>query len=247
MAHYEEYSLMNAQYNYLIFLFLLLFCLASTNTYLIAQPKLNKENSMSLHVFDIKTFEKNKHGSEYAFLRSDGCFVRQIDLGDTYQEEVSKPYNPYSYNFVYNRKGILIATSTEFYGMNVGEYIEYNDHQQIIKTTNYDLPYPFSIENLAKMMESNFSINILDDRQTFKVTRYIDEKNTHKPLYEVHAYYNGDKNWFSSFLIDGNTGELLYQGKTFHAPIVDGIYVQYIKSTNEYQQGIYKLEDNNQN
>lgn len=223
----------------------LVFCLLDTNSYVIAQPYFNKENNINLPTFDIRLFEQQRNGSEYQFLRQDGFWVRQIDGGDQYKEEVSKLNNPYQYNFIYNKKGVLILKSTDFYGMKVGELIYYNDQQQVVKTINYDLPYPFSIENLVKMMVNRFSVDILDSRQVSRVTRFIDEKNLHKPLYAIYVFNKDNRVWLDSYLIDGNNGDLLFQGKTPFKGKRFKVYNQYIMSTSEYQQGIYKLEDKN--
>ncbi len=194
------------------------------------------------HFFDINKFEKNRNGSEWNFTISNGTQVRQIKESDGYTVEMRPVNSAYVYSSGYNKKGEITITGVRFYGNGVKKWIYFNDKQEIIKEIDNDQPYPFSIEALAELLKDNYGINLYDPRQILVMQRYIDTTNTHKPVYVVYAFQKNSTNKLDGLLIDGETGKVLFQMESYLRS-ESSVYDEYIKTTEEYKEGLYKIED----
>lgn len=202
------------------------------------------DNQQVNYFLNIDEFEKNRDGNEWNFTLSNGTKIRQIKSSDGYIVETTPLNSAYVYSSGYNKKGEITITGVRFYGNDVEKWVYFNDRQQIIKEIDNDAPYPLSIETLAKLLKDNYKIDLFDTNQIFSMRRYIDKKNTHKPIYILRAYSQNDlnKNTLIYYLIDGETGRVLFEQETYPREKIN-IYNEYIKTTDEYKKGIYKIEN----
>ena len=194
------------------------------------------------YFFDINKFEKNRSGSEWNFTLSNGTQVRQIKESDGYTVEMRPVNSAYVYSSGYNKKGEITITGVRFYGNGVKKWIYFNDKQQIIKEIDNDQPYPFTIEALAKLLKDNYDIDLYDKNQILVMQRYMDNLNMHKPVYVVYAYQKKETGKLDGLLIDGETGKVLFTMETHRRSDIS-VYSEYIKTTEEYKEGLYKIED----
>ena len=216
-------------------------------SYVNSAPIPSKEYQMNKqeinYFFDINKFEKNRNGSEWNFNLPNDVKIRQIKRSNGFYIVEVRPYSyDYVYSSVYNEKGELTTTSARFYGNPIGKLIYFNNRQQIIKEVDNDASYPLSIEALAKLLKDNYGIDLYDSSQIQVMQRYIDTLNTHKPVYVVYAYQKNSTNDIGCYLIDGETGKVLFTMETHRRSDIS-VYSEYIKTTEEYKKGIYKIED----
>lgn len=193
------------------------------------------------YFFDIDKFEKNRNGSEWNFTLSNGTRVRQFKTSDGFVLETTPPNSAYVYSSGYNKKGEITITGVRFYDNGVNKWIYFNDKQEIIKEIDNDQPYPFTIEALAKLLKENYGIDLYDTTQIAMMSRYVDTENLHKPIYIINAKQKNNLiNDLNCFLIDAETGKVLFQMETYLGS-ESNVYDEYIKTTEEYKKGIYKI------
>ncbi|OTQ52719.1 hypothetical protein [Gilliamella apis] len=195
------------------------------------------------YFFDIDKFEKNNDGGEWNFTLSNGTQVRQFKTNNGFVVETTPPNSAYVYSSGYNEKGEITITGVRFYDNGVKKWIYFNDKQEIIKEIDNDQPYLFSIEALAKLLKENYGIDLYDTTQISMMSRYVDTENLHKPIYIINANQKNNLiNDLNCFLIDGETGKVLFQMETYLLS-ESSVYDEYIKTTEEYKNGTYKLEN----
>ncbi|MDR3158582.1 MAG: hypothetical protein LBU11_06155, partial [Zoogloeaceae bacterium] len=88
--------------------------------------------------FDIATFRKNAPAryAEYKFIREDGVHVRQMDLGNAYKEEFTRPDSHYRYSTMYTPSGLLSVMGADFCRNYVREIIHFDERGNIVKRKN---------------------------------------------------------------------------------------------------------------
>lgn len=226
---------------YIIYIFLST-SYATTNGHMFLKEYQMSKQEIN-YFFDINKFEKNRDGSEWNFTLSNGTRIRQIRSSNGLYIVEVMPYNyDYVFSSIYNENGELTTTNARFYGNPIGKLIYFNDKQQIIKEIDNDQPYPFTIEALAKLLKDNYDIDLYDKNQILVMQRYMDNLNMHKPVYEVYAYQKKETNKLDGLLIDGETGKVLFQMESYLRS-ESSVYDEYIKTTEEYKKGIYKIEN----
>jgi hypothetical protein len=159
--------------------------------------------------FDKKRFEAHKVNGEYTFTLQDGSEVRQWEtVPEYYVEQVTKARSPFeTYKEFHYDSGFLKTEGTLFYNFKTGPWREYDVKGQLIKETNEDAPYKFSITDLDKMMRKE-GVNIMEVKPGVQVNRFIDDND--RPLYGVtHPVDAATPYHVYKLLIDGNTGKVL--------------------------------------
>jgi hypothetical protein len=159
----------------------------------------------NMRYFDIKKFDENKKGGEWIFTTQDGTYVRQMGLfqDNTYSEERKGKNSPVTTNCIFYKNGVQKATDQEFYFFLIGIGKEFDTHGELIKETNYDLPYKFSVEDLRNKLKKEYKIDIIDDYKTYNQTAilvnrwlgYSEDWNIYKkgvPMYQV-SFFNKEK------------------------------------------------------
>jgi hypothetical protein len=181
--------------------------------------------------FDIDRFNKNNNNGIYRFTTSDSIEVKQVLYRDSsgkvdgYSEHRNYINSPYTYYNEYDASGNLTLTSTSFSEMLTGIGKRYDALGNVIKETDFDAGYPFSIDMLIHKMKEEYGVDLLT-RGSGYANRGQDEEYLHIPTYEVYSileetvpysrarnngevlYYN--RTYRKVYLIDGNTGVVLY-------------------------------------
>ncbi|MEO8236488.1 MAG: hypothetical protein ABI576_00170 [Flavobacterium sp.] len=123
----------------------------------------------SMEQFDIKKYEKLEKDNKYesrendVFYKSDNTRYRIIfqDVIQVEEKKVDSPYKLYKIYFksTFNLKGI----EKIFYGFPIGITKEYDKNGKLVKETNYDLPYKFSIDDLREKIKREYNVDIVLD------------------------------------------------------------------------------------
>jgi hypothetical protein len=100
----------------------------------------------------------------------------------------------------YKQSKSLLVEGKKFKDLKVGIWKEYNESGELIKETDYEKGFKFSSKSLIEKMKTEFDIDVFDET-SISVGRY------ERHIYGIMLYPTGE-----GFLIDGNTGDLLFRG-----------------------------------
>ena len=142
-------------------------------------------------------------------------------------QRINKINTPYIFFKSFFENGNLQAEGVNFYSTVIKIYKEYNENGELIKEIDYDKDYKFSIEDLQKEMKKTYNVDIMDKKQTRSVSRTTIDSRIKFPYYQV--VINSGFASFTNYLLNGNTGEIIYISKTildYEKDTVD----EYIKS-----------------
>lgn len=205
---------MTKNYSTLIkaFLILVLFI----NSYSI-QPCLAEE-AANMENFNIDAFNQNNNGGEWQRSLSDGTKIRTwYNPKGYYHQEVTPLRSAYTYKRVFNTAGDLIGEATDFYSFPVSISRMYDAQGKLIRETNHDEGFAFSVEDLAAKMLAVYKIDILNSDNIYKLNRGTQITPPLFSFYQVYCYdlaSPAPQEAVIAFLIDGNTGEVLHTLQT---------------------------------
>jgi hypothetical protein len=120
-----------------------------------------------------------------------------------YVKKEKKRETPFEDYKVYFENCNLQLKSTYFYSFPYGTSTEFDENGNIIKETNHDLSYKFSIEDLALKIKKEFKIDIMKKSPWIKIMRFVENS---KSFYLFSININENK--------QGNTKEILIDGAT---------------------------------
>jgi hypothetical protein len=153
------------------------------------------------------------------------------------QVRVKNSKNPYEVvNGFSNKTRRLLARGYIFYSVNYGIWKEYDEQGRLIKETDWDKDYEFSLDSLVKKMSKEYEMDLFNTSKTRNVSRYVEKEHLHLPLYEVWYRAEANTNEFHCYIIDGNTGETLFDIVRFMGDEGDGkgsLLGLYLKSLKE--------------
>lgn len=171
----------------------------------------NNQKQTSMEKFDIAEFNKKSNNGEYQFTLKDGSQVRQIEnaASQDYTVEMKNPPDPHSVlKLFYFKSGNLKAQGEKFYSFPIGKWMFYDESGLLIKETNWDSAYKFTIEDLDKKMR-DMGINIMQM----------------KPGVDVHRASVGNPLYIVSYPIDPTNIYDVYELK------IDGISGKTVEKT----------------
>ena len=142
-------------------------------------------------------------------------------------QRINKINTPYIFFKSFFENGNLQAEGVNFYSTVIKIYKEYNENGELIKEIDYDKDYKFSIEDLQKEMKKTYNVDIMDKKQTRSVSRTTIDSRIKFPYYQV--VINSGFASFTNYLLNGNTGEIIYISKTIRDYEKDTVD-EYIKS-----------------
>jgi hypothetical protein len=176
----------------------------------------NKTNT-TMEYFNINKYKDWEIDTKFSasnndkYLKLDNKRVKILDFGDTFQEEQSNNKNPYLYFKTYfSITKSVKATGQNFYDLEFGIWKEYDNKGNLIKETDYDEDYKFSIDDLIKKMRIEYNYDLMNVDKTYNLNRFVDKNNTRLPLYEVYYKDETNNQMLHSYIINGTTGEVLF-------------------------------------
>ena len=191
----------------------------------------NKTNTMEK--FDYKMYNdliKDSQFLSYGYVILSNGDKLQIFKGSEnkgFIQKTGKKNTSYELYKVFYENGNLQFMSTHFYDFSIGISKEYNENGELIKEIDYDKDYKFSIEDLQKKMKATYNVDIMDKKQTRSVSRTTIDPRIKFPYYQV--VINSGIASFTNYLLNGNTGEIIYISKTIRDYEKDTVD-EYIKS-----------------
>lgn len=160
--------------------------------------ELNGQKISNFHLLFLK--------DEINFTKPNGDEVRQIEDKDTYIEYISNKETPFNtVNVFYKHTCALKATAEMFYGFSIGVTKEYDQKGILIKETNNDEPFKFTIEALAQKVKEEFHIDVLKNTIGVSINRTTNPVPTYHFAYPV---IEGDSGWLNIVVFDGITGSV---------------------------------------
>lgn len=191
----------------------------------------SKKNSM--RKFDIKNFDKLRLDENHPKNQNDIYYkdgqesIRIVTSKKDIQVEKSNDYSPYKLIEIYSIKdSVLIREGKSFLYFPVGVWNDYDASGKLIKSKDYDEQFEFSVDNLIDKMNKEFKINILEKDRTL-CYRYYD-KDLNRSFYEVFHKITIEGEQLDCFLLDGNSGTLLYRKVQYQQDKNGSLYQQYI-------------------
>jgi hypothetical protein len=148
--------------------------------------------------------------------------------------EKSNKISPYTFYKTYSSGNkILLSEWIEFYRTFTGINRQYNENGKLIKEKDWDLPYPFSIEDLTKKFKKEYNVDIENRKNVRNVYRIERSKTLGIPTYQVVLKTEVGNKWVE-YLVDGKTGKTLYIMKYSEGDDTD-IFEEYLKSIGKFK------------
>lgn len=158
--------------------------------------------------FDKEQFDSNKVDGEYTFTLKDSSTVRQMEniARLEYVEEIMEYKTPFSKVKVYfMNSGNLKISGERFYETEIGIWKYYDETGKLIKQTDWDAAFKFTLEDLGKKMKA-MNVDIFKNEKFVSV----DKENEDRPLYIV-MYPVGPESPYKVYTltIDGVDGKTI--------------------------------------
>lgn len=187
-------------------------------------------------MFDSKKYRNLKIDSTIFLSKNDTVYLNQnkririTHSHDRIQEVEKVNGSPYEFTntYFYNKK--LALTVNKFYNIPTGISQKYNEKGILVEEKNWDENFEFSLNDLIKKMSTEFNIDILDTKKTLIVNRYHLNKDKNRPLYEISTRTEIGSEQIQNFLIDGNSGKLLFNNKQSMGSKNGSLLDQYLNS-----------------
>lgn len=172
--------------------------------------KLNYSGKGKIEKFELARFEKLKSKGKTEEILSDGTIISYIETTDLYQEKIKKDDSPFSKIKQYDKMKLYLKSEMNFfYDMPIGVHNEFDSDGIIVKSTDYDKIFTFTLEDLAVKVKELLGIDIYKDKN-FGIGRQTE--NLSQPYYTIDIKSGGGRSNTRIIRIDGKTGEVIYDG-----------------------------------
>ncbi|PBJ13097.1 hypothetical protein BSF42_14960 [Flavobacterium sp. ACN6] len=193
-----------------------------------------------MEYFDIEKYKDWESDTEWnsneivKFLKKGNDRVEIYFYKKGIQVRLKNTQNYYSTVKTYSYKNKLLqGVSHEFYAIDIGIYREYDEIGKLGREIDYDKPYKFSIKQLIEKVKKECNVDLEKKIQNTWAKRKVDQ-NLKKPFYEVSLGSKEIPGQQEYILIDGTTGETLFE--TIYYTKGD------IETMNPFDQYITKLK-----
>jgi hypothetical protein len=195
-----------------------------------------KQKQDTMRRFDEQQYKGLPTDEKTGFYKmGNGNLVQVINKTDHhgYVERINKYPSPYTIYREYHSDDLLKIEGQFFYNFNIGKWTEYDSHGNLLKETDKDEPYPFTLKKLIEKVKKEFFIDLEDKRLENEVNRFQYEKLNNHPFYEIKLRSKEHNLKRDYILIDGISGEVLY--KTFYYLKQGGTpFDDYLKQKNSH-------------
>ncbi|HEX8577215.1 MAG TPA: hypothetical protein VF677_13050 [Flavobacterium sp.] len=158
-------------------------------------------------------------------------WARVLFYNGEYTEEIQNTTTPYTTYKYFHKNGILKTSVIRFYGFPTGISKEYDQSGKVIKQTDWDKDYKFSIEDLVKKMKEEYDVDIMNVSRISRVHRFVEKKELKIPLYEIWSREEINRIRLKCYLINGNTGEVLFINERFQGDKKGSLLQNYLDSS----------------
>jgi hypothetical protein len=193
-----------------------------------------KHKTHTMEHFNIKDYENLKKDPEFSNKINDNQYILDdkririwFDDEIIKVEEASKT-SPYEIHKTFYAKNKSLKYSVKlFYDFQIGVWLYYNEQGKLLKETNSDLPYKFSIEDLKKKMLKEHDIDIMDVGKMAGIRRFVIHEHSNTAFYEVYVK-TGKPNEVDQYVIHGTTGEMLFTDTEYRDEKGNSPYERYL-------------------
>ena len=162
----------------------------------------------TMEYMDKKKYFENVKPEGYIFTRPNGEIVTQTENEDhTFDEQIKILNSPYHIYKEFHTNTTLKSKTTEFYTFPIGITKEYNENGKLIKETNWEKDYSFSVEDLVKKIKSEFGIDLIQDYRDKKSTQMIVIRQGPFPV--TNSYYPINTAFYRVKFLDKNNKTVL--------------------------------------
>ncbi|MFK7002085.1 hypothetical protein [Flavobacterium oreochromis] len=192
----------------------------------------------TMEIFNIekyKNLKKDMNVSGYGnYILENGDKIRVESGKDYYSERITKNNtNLSTYKEFFASNKSIKKTVNFLHNIHFGIAKEYDEQGKLIRETNYNLPYKYTIEDLATKMNNQYQIDIYNIKQIHSINRYEEKKHLKIPLYEVWSYHKTNPLKLTCYIINGTTGETIYECERFIEGKQGSLLDQYLKTKNK--------------
>lgn len=172
-----------------------------------------QENNNKMEKFNIDFFNKNRKNSYSNYTYKEGDTIITIqELSNSYKIIKRLEKSTYSsFKHFYKSNLSLKLKGQKFYDQSTGIWEYYDENGNLTKTVDKEVDFPFSFEDLVRVMKTKYDIDLMDYRpQEFDARRDIDPY----PNYQVLDYVNRIGYEFNALtgdlisITNGKTGEV---------------------------------------
>ncbi|MGV0923550.1 hypothetical protein [Empedobacter tilapiae] len=147
-------------------------------------------------------------------------FVERIQIKNT----AYLTYNEYHFNNSIKKNGNIFYTSS------FGIWKEYDEQGKLIKETNWDKPYKISIDDVVAKIKEKYNINLENREEKGSLNRYLSSQLNNQPIYVAHLAIKDEPYKMKYVLIDGTTGDILYETEFYKKGGGKNPFSEYLKS-----------------
>nr|WP_322626506.1 hypothetical protein [uncultured Flavobacterium sp.] len=175
-----------------------------------------------METIDLEYHRKNLVNNESVLIK-DGLLVRtlSIDQDNSYVQYVSTVGSPVVKVKSYFNSTKLKSEGDMFFEFYTGIYRTFDESGKELSKINFDLKYPFLIEQLIEKMQLEFKVNLLKpfDSQGVLIAKVSRETLNEVPVYLITTRpTQNDPQMVRIIVIDGKTGKTLSDKVEFIHP-----------------------------
>lgn len=171
-----------------------------------------------MEYFDIENFRKNNpNENEKNITLESGGNIRQLKFDTAYIEDYTFNNSPIRERKGYSKKTYILTFYCRFfYDIPIGKTREYDELGKLIRETDNDINYPFSVEQLRGVIKNEYSVDlfVLPQKSLFFNVKRRRDKDLNGYFYFVtfHTSLPDEGNLYPrrEICIDGNTGKIIY-------------------------------------
>lgn len=124
----------------------------------------------------------------------------------------------------------LKAMGKDFYQSPFGITKEYDEQGKLIKEINSDKPYKILIDDVVAKVKEKYNINLENREEKGSLNRYLSSQLNNQPIYEINLAIKDEPYKMKYFLIDGTTGDILYETEFYIKGGGKNPFSEYLKS-----------------
>lgn len=124
----------------------------------------------------------------------------------------------------------LKAMGKDFYQSPFGITKKYDEQGKLIKEINSDKPYKISIDDVVAKVKEIYNINLDERDYKSSLKRSLSSQLNNQPIYEISLAIKDEPYKRKYVLIDGTTGDILYETEFYIKGGGKNPFSEYLKS-----------------
>lgn len=147
------------------------------------------------------------------YITDDGFLLQLIESGNEIgtiikKQQIDSPYNEF---YEYGINNLLKVKGSLIYMTKIGIWKEFNESGELIKETNWDEPYKYSLNMVIDKIKNDYKVDLEKISQGGGLSRSLRQQLDNKPIYEVTLKSAENPIQRKYILIDGLNGKILFE------------------------------------